>query len=122
MSKEQKIQYWLTSSANDWKVAGHLFEKGDYPYALFFGHLTVEKLLKAIFVSKFDESPPFTHRLIYLAEKAGIDISNERLEMLEVITDFNLESRYPDEKFSFHQKCTICNPINNLTCECSEGL
>ena len=93
MSKEKKMQYWLTSSANDWKVAGHLFEKGDYPYALFFGHLTVEKLLKAIFVSKFDESPPFTHRLTYLAEKIGIDISSERLEMLEVVTDFNLESR-----------------------------
>lgn len=68
--------------------------------------MTVEKLLKAIFVSKFDEPPPFTHRLTYLAEKVGIDISIERMEMLEVITDFNLEARYPDEKFSFHQKCT----------------
>ncbi|MEW6003092.1 MAG: hypothetical protein AB1638_10655 [Nitrospirota bacterium] len=29
-------------------MAGHLFEKGDYPYALFFGHLTIEKLLKAL--------------------------------------------------------------------------
>ncbi|MCD6384747.1 HEPN domain-containing protein [Candidatus Sumerlaeota bacterium] len=26
--------------------------------------------------------------------------------MLEIITDFNLEARYPDEKFSFHKKCT----------------
>lgn len=106
MSKEEKVQYWLTSSGNDWRVAGHLFEKGDYPYALFFAHLTVEKLLKAIFVSKLDESLPFTHRLTYLAEKAGLDISSERLEMLEIITDFNLEARYPDEKFSFHEKCT----------------
>lgn len=66
----------------------------------------VEKLLKAIFVSKLDESPPLTHRLTYLAEKAGLDISSERLDMLEIITDFNLEARYPDEKFSFHEKCT----------------
>ena len=28
------------------------------------------------------------------------------MEMLEIITDFNLEARYPDEKFSFHEKCT----------------
>ncbi|MBU1486725.1 HEPN domain-containing protein [bacterium] len=106
MSKEEKVQYWLRSADKDWKVAGHLFEKGDYSYALFFGHLTVEKLLKAIFASKFEESPPFTHRLTYLAEKVGIDISPERLDMLEIITDFNLEARYPDEKFSFHKKCT----------------
>lgn len=106
MSKEEKVQYWLRSADKDWKVAGHLFEKGDYSYALFFGHLIVEKRLKAIFASKFEESPPFTHRLTYLAEKVGIDISPERLDMLEIITDFNLEARYPDEKFSFHKKCT----------------
>ena len=69
MNKQEKIQYWIKSAEKDWMVAGHLFEKEDYPYALFFGHLTIEKLLKAIFVSKVDEPPPFTHRLTYLAEK-----------------------------------------------------
>lgn len=106
MSKEEKTKYWIKSADNDWIVAVHLFEKGDYSYALFFGHLTLEKLLKAIFVSKFDESPPFTHRLTYLAEKTGLSLSPERLETLEIVTDFNLEARYPDEKFSFHKKCT----------------
>ena len=66
----------------------------------------MEKLLKALFVSKFDEPPPFTHRLPYLAEKAGVELSPERLEILEAVTDFNLEARYPDEKFSFQKKCT----------------
>lgn len=106
MSREEKVKYWIKSADNDWIVAGHLFEKGDYPYALFFGHLTVEKLLKAVFVSKFHESPPLTHRLTYLAEKIGLELSPEKLERLEIITDFNLEARYPDEKFSFHKKCT----------------
>lgn len=106
MTPEKKVLYWITSAENDWKVAGHLFEKRDYPYSLFLGHLTVEKLLKALFVSKFDEPPPFTHRLPYLAEKAGVELSPERLEILEVVTDFNLEARYPDEKFSFQKKCT----------------
>jgi HEPN domain-containing protein len=46
--KKEKIEYWLKSSRKDWKVAKHLSEKGDYPYALFFGHLSIEKLLKAI--------------------------------------------------------------------------
>lgn len=105
MDKQGKINYWIKSAENDWRVAGHLFEKEDYPYALFFGHLTIEKLLKAIYVNKFDEPPPYTHRLTYLAEKIELEISTERQELLEIITDFNLESRYPDEKFSFHKKC-----------------
>ena len=87
-------------------MAFHLFEKGDYTYTLFFGHLTIEKLLKAIFVSKFNEPPPHTHRLSYLAEKTGLGLSSERIELLEIITDFNLEARYPDERFSFHKRCT----------------
>jgi HEPN domain-containing protein len=41
-------------------AANHLLEKGDYSYALFFGHVTVEKLPKAVFVDRFDEPPPFT--------------------------------------------------------------
>ena len=106
MTREEKVAYWIKSADIDWQVAGHLFEKKDYPYALFLGHLTVEKLLKALFVRKFDEPPPFTHRLPYLAEKAGLRLSQERLELLEIITDFNLEARYPDEKFSFHRRCS----------------
>ena len=106
MTKQEKISYWTKASESDWKVAGHLLEKEDYPYALFFGHLTIEKLLKAVFVSKSDEPPPFTHRLVYLAEKANLELSSERTELLEIITDFNIRTRYPDEKFSFYKKCT----------------
>jgi len=106
MTKEEKIAYWVKSSRRDWKAAAHLFEKGDYAYSLFFGHLAIEKLLKAIFVEKLNEVPPYTHRLVSLAEKVELDMSSEKLELLEVITDFHLEARYPDEKFSFFKKCT----------------
>lgn len=106
MGREEKKIYWLASAEKDWHVVGHLVEKKDYPYALFFGHLVLEKLLKALFVSRHDDAPPFTHRLIYLAEKSGLDLDPDQLEILEAVTDFNLEARYPDEKFSFHQRCT----------------
>jgi HEPN domain-containing protein len=50
MDEKQKrgVLYWLESAEGDWDVANHLFEKGDYSYSLFFGHLTIEKILKAI--------------------------------------------------------------------------
>jgi len=37
MTKQEKVNYWIKSAGNDWKVAGHLFEKDDYAYALFWG-------------------------------------------------------------------------------------
>ena len=43
--------YWITEAEEALTVADHLLEKGDYSYALFFGHLSVEKLLKAIYDS-----------------------------------------------------------------------
>ena len=107
MSKEDKIKYWLKSADQDWHVANHLFEKKDYAYALFFGHLTVAKILKAIFTDKQDKTPPFSHNLVYLSEKAGLELNEENLELLEEVSDFNLEARYPDNNFSFHKKCTM---------------
>ena len=107
MTKEDKIKYWLRSAEQDWEVVRHLFEKKDYSYALFFGHLTIEKILKAIFTDKHDKTPPFSHNLVYLSEKAGLKLNEEMLELLEEISDFNLEARYPDQKFSFYKKCTM---------------
>lgn len=60
MEKQEKIQYWLKSAKLDWKVANNLYEKKDFSYPLYFGHLTLEKILKALYVDRFDEPPPFT--------------------------------------------------------------
>ena len=106
MTKEDRVKYWFESAKDDWKVAKHLFENGDYPYSLFFGHLTIEKILKAIYVDKLNESPPYTHRLVHLSEKISLGLTEEQLELLETVTDFNMEARYPDEKFSFKKRCT----------------
>lgn len=103
---EQRSRYWLESAKDDWNVARHLYENGDYPYSLFFGHLTIEKILKAIYVERTGDNPPFTHRLVFLAEKSSLKLAEEKLRLLETITDFNLEARYPDEKFSFRKRCT----------------
>ena len=46
------VEYWLSEAAEALQVADHLVEKGDYSYALFFGHLAVEKALKALYVQR----------------------------------------------------------------------
>jgi len=114
MTKEEKIDYWLKSAKQDWKVANNLFDKKDYSYALFFGHLTVEKILKAIYVDGHDATPPFSHNLVYLSEKADIELDENNLELFEEVSDFNLEARYPDDKFTFYKKCTKSFTENKL--------
>ena len=64
---QKTIDYWIVESAEALEVAGHLFEKKDYSYALFFGHLSVEKMLKAIYVAKTGEHAPQIHNLVRLA-------------------------------------------------------
>jgi HEPN domain-containing protein len=91
-------------------------KKGDYSYALFFGHLTLEKMLKAYFVLIHGGTPPLTHRLVFLAEKSGLALTCEQQELLETVTDFNLEARYPDEKFSFKKRCTREFALHYLDC------
>lgn len=87
MTKEEKIKYWLKSASQDWNVARHLSEKKDFSYSLFFGHLTLKKTLKAIYVAKHNSTPPFSHNLVYLAEKADLEVDDNVLELLEEVSD-----------------------------------
>ncbi|MBC2694678.1 MAG: HEPN domain-containing protein [Desulfobacteraceae bacterium] len=52
--------------------------------------------------------------LLYLSEKAGLELNDENLELLEEVSDFNLEPRYPDDKFSFYKKSTMEFTKNKL--------
>ena len=98
--------FWMEEALEALQVAEHLHEKEDYSYALFFGHLAIEKILKALYVSKQHEHAPRIHNLVRLAELSAISMTESRKDDLVKITAFNLESRYPDEKRSFRKKCT----------------
>jgi HEPN domain-containing protein len=100
------IDYWLTEADESMTVADHLFEKKDFSYSLFFGHLAVEKTIKAIFVKNGNTQVPRTHNLLRLAKAARIQITDEQQSSLIRITTFNLEARYPDYKKEFRKKCT----------------
>jgi HEPN domain-containing protein len=48
MDAERVKNFWKEEAEEALQVAKHLFEKRDFSYALFFGPLAVEKLLKAV--------------------------------------------------------------------------
>ncbi len=98
-------KYWLKMAKDDLKVMDDLCDKGHYPYALFFGHLVIEKTLKAYYIIKIEKHAPFTHQLLVLAEKSKLNIKENSKNLLEIITRFNIEARYPDQKMEFHKTC-----------------
>jgi len=106
MDISKAILYWLESAKYDLGTAKILLEGGRFPHALFFGHLALEKLLKALVVKTTKEHAPYTHSLPLLAEKTGLKISEELMDKLAEYTEFNIEARYPGERKDFYQKCT----------------
>ena len=106
MEKGDIVAYWLSEAEEARKVAWHLFEKKDYSYSLFFGHLAVEKMLKAILAQRTNEEIPRSHNLLRLLNAAGVEASEERCDYLMRITGYNLEARYPDYKRAFRKKCS----------------
>ncbi len=98
MNVAEVVEYWLESAEDDWPVVNHLIASGDYHYALFFGHLYLEKLLKALVVRTTGEHAPRTHNLLILAERAGLDVPDDKHQQLIRFTAYNMETRYPEER------------------------
>jgi HEPN domain-containing protein len=106
LDKNKVISYWLESADDDFETMIAMFNSKRYTWALFIGHLMIEKLLKAYFVKIKTDYPPYIHNLLRLAEKAELELSEQRKMELATITAFNINSRYDDYKMSFKKQCT----------------
>ena len=104
--KEKLIKYWSDSSDEDFDTMITLFESKKFNWALFVGHLMIEKLLKALYVKAHNDYPPFIHNLLRLAEKCDLELTDDQRLFLVTVTAFNINARYDDYKLSFRQKCT----------------
>lgn len=104
--KEKIINYWLESSDNDFSTMENLFHSKDYNWALFLGHLVIEKLLKALYVKKTENHALFSHDLLRLALKCNIELTTDQKDSLDTITTFNINTRYDNYKKSFYQLCS----------------
>jgi len=103
-SESEVIKYWLKASKEDFDTADILCKNKKYHHALFFCHLSIEKMLKAIIVKSTKTAPPLIHDLVRLAERAGLPLSELQKNELAEITTFNVEARYDDYKLSFRKK------------------
>ncbi len=104
---DKVVNHWIQTSEDDFKTMLNLFDSKSYGWSLFLGHISVEKLLKALYVIKFKKHAPFTHNLFRLAELSEIDLTEEYSDWLDKITTFNLNARYDDYKREFYMQCTF---------------
>jgi HEPN domain-containing protein len=63
---------------------------------LFVGHISVEKLIKALYVKLHGKHAPLIHNLYRLAELCEIELADECSDWLDTITSFNINARYDD--------------------------
>jgi len=95
------VLHWRDTSEKDYQTMQNLLKSGDYSWAMFLGHLVLEKLLKAHYVKNQRKHAIFTHDLLRLATNAGLNIDEETEEWLDDISTFNINARYDTYKQDF---------------------
>ena len=103
---EKIVKHWKDTSEKDYQTMQNLIKSGDFSWALFLGHLVLEKLLKAHYVKNNKKHAIFTHDLLRLATLAGLEFNEETEEWLDEISTFNINARYDSYKKDFYQLCT----------------
>jgi len=106
MTIKQAVNYWLKSAERNLSAAKDLYKTKHYVECLFFCHLAIEKVLKALVVKNTDKAPLPIHHLPELSKKTGIKFSEKELILLEKINEFNIRARYDNYKFKFYKKAT----------------
>ena len=117
MTQEEKIAYWVELSDYDLETAEAMFETRRYLYVAFMCHQVIEKIFKAGYSRLKEETPPFTHDLMLIADRAGFfeRLDDEQIEFIEQISPLNIRARYPDYKKELVKKLTKTSCENLMT-------
>jgi len=99
--------YWINDSNSKFDTAKVLFKKKKFVDSMFYLHLSIEKMVKGLFVNQMQKESPFGHNLLIIASRiTSIRLPDEHKQLLGEINNFNISTRYDDYKLSFHQICT----------------
>jgi HEPN domain-containing protein len=102
-------EYWCNTAENDIETAAILITSGKYIEGMFFCHLCIEKIIKALVVKQTEDIPVRSHDLFYLIEIAKIEITEEQTNFMQILMKYQLEGRYPE----FYPKAPSPDKIND---------
>jgi HEPN domain-containing protein len=106
MDIEKIYNHWITVADKDFSTMMNLYNSKDYHWALFVGHIVIERLMKAVVVKNTKANAPFTHDLRRLSKLSQIEFEDQHIIWLDTITAFNINARYDSYKQAFYKKCT----------------
>lgn len=108
MNNIDLMNYWIESSDRDYESMIKNYEAKQYTWALFIGHLVLEKLFKGLYAKINIENPypPKIHNLNIIAEKIGLKLNEKQTKILFTCNSFNIAARYEDYKNEFFNRCT----------------
>ena len=118
MTKQENINYWEKQIDSDFECSEVLYQAGYYAQSLFWAHLTIEKLSKALWIKNNSENtPPFVHNLLKIISQTQENFTSEQLEFLSDMNIFQTKGRYPDYAESLEKTITkeICEEYLNKT-------
>ena len=98
--------YWRETAQHDYDTMIGLFKIKRYSDCLFYGHIVLEKILKALAVKHTQKQAPYIHDLVRLQEIAELCLNEKELDLLDTVNDFNIRARYPEYKLRFYKTCT----------------
>ena len=119
ISDFDKIEYWKDLSEYDLETAKAMLESKRYLYVGFMCNQALEKIFKAYYIKINKKQPPYTHKLIRLAEESNLykKMSEYHKDFLDTISPLNIEARYPTQKKQLFESLSKekCKEIINET-------
>jgi len=88
---------WIDTASYDLKTAEAMLISKRYIYVIFMCHLSIEKMIKAVISTEVKGLPPKSHSLLFLAQKASIQFSDELQEFIELLDNVSVVTRYPED-------------------------
>lgn len=92
------ISELVLQAENDLGAAEALKAAGYYGHAMFWAHLVLEKLSKAVWIKNNKNSEyPHIHNLIKLLKEAKVDLSKDQIILFSDMNQFQSKGRYAEE-------------------------
>ena len=103
-----KVTYWLDIADYDLETAEAMYSTGRWLYVAFMCHQVIEKTLKAYWCGTREDDPPYTHNHKRLATESNLymQMTEEQRYLIETITNYNIEARYPEDKEALFRTLT----------------
>jgi len=97
MEHRKKYEEWFFQSDYDLETAYQMLQSGRNIYCIFMCHLSLEKVLKGLFIKKFNKIPPKLHTLMYFVNKIQLKLAEDNLLFIEKIDRLSIITRYPED-------------------------